>query len=60
MEKIRIIAERVKRQTRSPDIIALCDFVLRHSKGAPARDRKTYMREYLREYRAKKRQEAKP
>lgn len=58
MEKIRNIAEKVKRQTRSADIIALCDFVLKYAKAKlPARDRREYMREYQRKYRAKKRRE---
>lgn len=59
MEKIRNIAEKVKRQTRSADIIALCDFVLKFAKAkVPSRDRREYMREYQRAYRAKKRQGA--
>lgn len=50
MTDIRAIADRVKRQTRNTDILALCDHALTvqttAARSAPKRDRAAYMRRY--------------
>jgi len=62
MESISQLIARLRRSTRNADILRLCDeheALLRQS-GAPMKkgfDRKTYMRSYMRDRRAKERGE---
>ena len=58
-ESITAIAQRLKRSTRHPDVLALCDYVLSGPVAQvvvpkQAFDRRAYMRDYMRTWRQRK------
>lgn len=62
MESILQVTARLRRHTRNADVLRVCDELesLLRQTGAPMKkgfDRKTYMRNYMRERRAKQGEE---
>jgi hypothetical protein len=61
MDRIEAVklAQRMKRQTRDPDMLALCDWVLTDAETWKQKNRakhNRYSRDYMRQWRAKRRQ----
>jgi len=56
LKQAMAIAQKLKRETRNPDIVALCDWVMTPSghRQCGETSYRDYMREYMREWRKRK------